>query len=404
MDGLKALASGAIISPFTRLRQLLEGVRAGHDTPIDLTLGEPRETMPAFVADKIREAEALFAKYPPIKGSDELRGSISGWLDRRFGLDGSKSIDAGREVLPVCGSREGLYFAALPAVGRKTVNGRPAILICNPYYQAYIGAALATGAEPVFLNSTAATGHLPDLDAIAADKELLSRTVAFYLASPANPQGAVASRAYILRALELARAHDFMLFFDECYSELYNDAPPVGGLEVAADTDRRFDNIVVFNSLSKRSNLPGLRSGFCAGDRAFLATLAEVRNLVGPTMSGPIQHASAAAWSDEEHVAANRAAYRAKFDVCDEVLGGRYGYTRPAGGFFLWLDLSHFGGGVEGTVTLWKRSGVRVIPGAYLAQPGRDGINPGADYVRVALVVDPVLIREALSRIVSVLA
>lgn len=404
MDGLKALASGAIISPFTRLRQLLEGIPPGHKAPIDLTLGEPREMMPAFIVDKVREAEALFAKYPSIKGSAALRGAIAQWLDQRFGLTGDKSVDADREVLPINGSREGLYFAALPAVGRKQVDGRPAILICNPYYQAYIGAALGTGADPVFLNATAETGHLPDLDEIAADEKLLSRTVAFYLCSPANPQGAVASRNYVLRALELARAHDFMLFFDECYSELYNDVPPVGGLEVAAATDLRFENIVVFNSLSKRSNLPGLRSGFCAGDPAFLATFAEVRNLIGPTMSGPIQHASAAVWGDEQHVAANRMAYRAKFDVCDEVLETRYGYRRPDGGFFLWLDLSHFGGGVEGTVTLWKRSGVRVIPGAYLAQPGRDGINPGADYVRVALVADPATIREALGRIVSTLA
>ena len=404
MEGLGALATGAVISPFTRLRQLLEGVAPGHGRPIDLTLGEPRETMPPFIAEKIREAEALFAKYPPIKGSDELRRSIAEWLDRRYGLKGSGAVDGAREVLPVNGSREGLYFAALPAVGRKKVNGRPAILICNPYYQAYIGAALATGAEPVFLNATAATGHLPDLDEIAEDKALLERTVAFYLCSPANPQGAIASRDYVLRALELARAHNFMLFFDECYSELYNAEPPVGGLEVAAATAERYSNIVVFNSLSKRSTLPGLRSGFCAGDGAFIETLAEVRNLVGPTMPGPIQHASAAAWSEEQHVVSNRMAYRAKFDVCDEVLAGRYGYRRPAGGFFLWLDLSHFGGGVEATVTLWKRSGVRVIPGAYLAQPGRDGINPGMDYVRVALVTDPATIREALGRIVSILA
>jgi N-succinyldiaminopimelate aminotransferase len=384
MDGLEALATGAIISPFTRLRQLLQDIPAGHGKPVDLTLGEPRETMPPFIAEKIGEAEALFAKYPPMKGSG--------------------AVDGGREVLPVNGSREGLYFAALPAVGRKKVVGRPAILICNPYYQAYIGAALATGAEPIFLNATSETGHLPDLDEIAEDKALLERTVAFYLCSPANPQGAIASRDYVLRALELARAHDFMLFFDECYSELYNAEPPVGGLEVAATTPERYSNIVVFNSLSKRSNLPGLRSGFCAGDGAFIETLAEVRNLVGPTMPGPVQHASAAAWSEEQHVVSNRMAYRAKFDVCDEVLAGRYGYRRPGGGFFLWLDLSHFGGGVEATVTLWKRSGVRVIPGAYLAQPGRNGVNPGTDFVRVALVTDPATIREALGRIVSILA
>ncbi|MCC0007430.1 MAG: aminotransferase class I/II-fold pyridoxal phosphate-dependent enzyme [Hyphomicrobiaceae bacterium] len=404
MDGLESLASGAIISPFTRLRQLLDGMASGMEPAIDLTLGEPRETMPPFIADKISEAKALFAKYPPIKGSEELRSAIVDWLGRRYGLNGAKSVDAAREVLPVNGSREGLYFAALPAVGRKRVAGRPAILICNPYYQAYIGAALATGAEPVFLNATERTGHLPDLDALEGDRDLLERTVAFYVCSPANPQGAVASRAYVERALGLARRYDFMLFFDECYSELYNDEAPVGGLEVAASTPERFANIVVFNSLSKRSNLPGLRSGFCAGDAKFLEILAEVRNLVGPTMAGPIQHASAAAWSEDGHVAANRMAYRKKFDVCDEVLQGRYGYRRPGGGFFLWLDLSQYGGGVEATVTLWKRAGVRVIPGAYLAQPGRDGINPGADYVRVALVTDPATIREALGRVVSVLA
>lgn len=403
-SGLSALASGAVLSPFTRLRNLLADVPAGHTRTIDLTLGEPRETMPGFIADRIREAEALFGKYPPIRGSDELRGAIADWLDRRYSLAGEARVDPAREVLATNGSREGLYYAALPAVGRKEGVARPAILVTNPYYQAYIGAALATGAEPVFLNATAATGHLPDLDAIADDPALLDRTAAFYLCSPANPQGAVASRAYVERALALAREHDFMLFLDECYSEIYADAPPTGGLEVAARTGERFRNLVVFNSLSKRSNLPGLRSGFCAGDAAFIETLAEIRNLVGPTMPGPVQHASAAAWAEEQHVSANRLAYRAKYDVCDEVLGSRYGYARPAGGFFLWLDLSQWGGGSDAAVTIWKRCGVRVIPGAFLAQPGQCGTNPGADYVRVALVADPATIREALTRIVSVLA
>lgn len=404
IDGLAAMTSGAVLSPFSRLRALLADVPAGHERPIDLTLGEPREMMPDFVAAKIAESEALFAKYPPIKGSEALRGAISNWLGQRYGLAGSGAVDPAREVLPSNGSREGLYFAAMPAVGRKPAVERPAILICNPYYQAYYGAALATGAEPVFLNATTETGHLPDLDEIAGDEALLRRTAAFYLCSPANPQGAVATREYVARALALARAYDFMLFFDECYSELYNDndVRPVGGLEVAAATPERFSNIVVFNSLSKRSNLPGLRSGFCAGDGAFLDALSEIRNLVGPTMPGPIQHVSAAVWADERHVAHNRLAYQKKFDVADEVLGNHFGYRRPAGGFFLWLDMSQIGGGIDATVTIWKRAGVRVIPGAYLAQAGRDGTNPGADYVRVALVADPETIREALDRIVSI--
>jgi aspartate/methionine/tyrosine aminotransferase len=400
---LAALTDGTILSPVSRLRQLLDGVAPGHAKPIDLTLGEPRETMPPFVAAKISEAEALFAKYPPIRGSDELRGAVAAWIGRRFGLEGF--VDPPTEILPCNGSREGLFYAAFPAVGRKSgLASRPAILMCNPFYQAYLGGALAAGAEPVFLDATAATGHLPDLGALEANPVLLARTAALYLCSPANPQGAVAGEAYIARALALARAYDFMLFFDECYSEIYSGAPPPGGLEVAAKTPERFKNLVVFNSLSKRSNLPGLRSGFSAGDADFLATLFEVRNLVGPQMPGPTQHASAAVWAEEQHVTANRLSYARKYDVVDAVLGERFGYRRPAGGFFLWLDMSQIGDGAHAALTLWKRFGVKVIPGAYLAQTGPDGTNPGANYVRVALVHDAGTIREALERFVHVSA
>lgn len=400
-SGLEAMTSGAIVSPFSRLRVLLDGIAPGHDRPIDLTLGEPRETSPGFVGDKIKDAAALYAKYPPVRGSDDLRASIAAWLGRRYRLQGARAVDPAREILPLNGSREGLFYAGLPAVGRKRVEDRPAILIVNPYYQAYIGAALTTGAEPVYLNATAETQHLPDLDALAADEALLRRAVAFYLCSPANPQGAVASAAYIRRALELARAYDFMLFLDECYSEIYAGDPPPGGLEVAAATDRRFDNIVVFNSLSKRSNLPGLRSGFAAGDARFMDTFFEVRNLIGPQMPGPTQAVSAAVWAEEQHVAVNRRAYRDKFDACDAVLGGRFGYRRPAGGFFLWLDMRQFGNGDDAAVTLWKRCGVKVIPGAYLAQADRHGNNPGTPYVRVALVAALPTIREAMERLVG---
>jgi N-succinyldiaminopimelate aminotransferase len=401
-SGLEALAQGSVLSPFTRLRKLLDGVAAGHAEPIELTIGEPRETMPPFLMDKIAEAQALFAKYPPIRGSDELRKSIGAWIDRRYGLQ--TPIDWRREVHPLNGSREGLFYAVLPAAGRKRVDGRPAVLLPNPYYGVYIGAALAINAEPVYLDATEETGHLPDLDALEGDTELLSRTVAFYLCTPANPQGAVADAGYLTRAIALARKHDFMLFCDECYSEIYANEPPTGGLEVAAATPERFKNVVMFNSLSKRSNLPGLRSGFCAGDGDFLEVLAEIRNLTAPQMPGPTQHASAAIWAEEQHVAVNRQAYKTKYDICDEVLGARFGYKRPAGGFFLWLDMSHLGGGVDATVTLWKRCGVKVIPGAYLAQAGRGGSNPGDKYVRIALVHDAVTIREALRRIVSVAA
>lgn len=398
---LAALTSGAVVSPFTLLRRLLGDTPPGHARPIEMTIGEPREAMPAFVMDKMREAEASLAKYPAIRGSDPLRLAIHQWLDRRYKV--GSAVDPARSILPVNGSREGLVFAAFPAVGRKPRIGRPAILMPNPYYVAYVGAAMAAGAEPVYLDATARTGHLPDLDRLEADTALLERTAAFYLCSPANPQGTVADAAYLERALTLARRHDFMLFADECYSEIYTREAPVGALEVAlAMAPRSLANLVVFNSLSKRSNLPGLRSGFCAGDPQFMDSLAEIRNMIGPQMPGVVQAASAAVWAEEQHVAAIRQAYRIKLDIADEVLAGRLEYRRPAGGFLLWLEMSHLGGSREATLTLWQRCGVKVIPGAFLAQPDSDGRSPGDAYVRVALVHDPATTREALERIVSV--
>jgi aspartate/methionine/tyrosine aminotransferase len=400
VTGLEAMVRGDILSAFTRLHRLLDHVPPGHPKPIEMTAGDPKETMPGFVIDRIAEAKQLLSTYPRIRGSDDLRKAIATWIERRYGLAGQ--IDPAREVHPINGSREGLFFAILPAAGRKRVEGQPAVLIPNPFYQAYLGAASAVNAEAVFLDATDATGHLPDLDALEADEATLKRTIAFYLCSPANPQGAVASAEYVRRALALARRYDFMLFFDECYSEIYSGEPPTGGVQVAAGTPERFKNIVVFNSLSKRSNLPGLRSGFAAGDGDFLETFAEVRNLTAPQMPGVIQHASTAVWSEEQHVAVIRQAYRAKFDVCDQILKGRFGYKRPAGGFFLWLDMSHLGNGVDAAVTLWKRCGVKVVPGAYLARTNREGINPGEKYVRVALVHDVATVREALERVVAV--
>lgn len=403
MTGLQALASGVILSPFTRLNRLLADVPPGHPQTIEMTAGDPKEAMPGFIVDKFKEAESTLGSYPRIRGSDGLRGTIAKWIERRYSL--STQIDAASEVLPTNGSREGLFFAALPAVGRKKTEGRPAIIIPNPFYQAYLGATYGTNAEPVYLNATEETGHLPNLDELEGDEATLRRTAAFYLCSPANPQGAVASRDYITRALNLARKYDFMLFFDECYSEIYNGSTaPTGGLEVAATTADRFKNIVVFNSLSKRSNLPGLRSGFAAGDAGFLETMAEIRNLTAPQVPGVVQHASAAVWAEEQHVTRIRQAYRTKFDICDELLTGKFGYKRPPAGFFLWLNVSQIGGGIDAAVTLWKRAGVKVTPGVFLAQDDRTGYNPGRDFIRVALVHDPKTIREALTRLVSVIA
>lgn len=388
-----------VASPFTRLAELLRGIEPGLPA-IDMALGEPRAMIPAFLGPAFERTLHLFGRYPPIKGTPELREAIAGFLGRRYpSLEGK--VDAESHILPLNGSREGLFSAIFPALARKDGIERPAVLIPNPFYQAYAAAAAASGAEPVFLDSGAELGFLPDLGVI--DPATLKRTVALYLCSPSNPQGAVASRAYLAKAIALAREFDFMLFADECYSEIYSGEPPSGALETAHAADGSFANVVSFQSLSKRSGLPGLRSGFIAGDPAFLAPYFRFRNVACPQVPLPIQHASAQAWSDEEHVREGRALYSANFDAADRILQGRYGYRRPGGGFFLWLDMGAHGGGEAATKTLWKGCGVRLLPGSYLARIGPSGANPGQNHVRIALVHGPETTGEALARIVAAL-
>lgn len=388
-----------VVSPFAQLAELLKGIEPGK-TPIDLSLGEPRALIPPFLGPVLERHLAEFGRYPPIRGIPALREAIAKWMGRRY-PSLAERINPERHVLPLNGSREGLFSAIFPALARKPSVERPAVLIPNPFYQAYAAAAAASGAVPHFLPSTSETGFLPELDAI--DERLLQRTIAFYLCSPANPQGAVAPRAYLAKTIELARRHDFLLFADECYSEIYGDEAPPGALETAYAETRSFANVVAFQSLSKRSGLPGLRSGFVAGDPDFIAAFGRFRNVACPQVPLPIQHVSVAAWGDEEHVEQGRALYRANFDLADRILGPRYGYRRPAGAFFLWLNLADFGGGEGAATTLWKECGVKVLPGAYLARVEPDGGNPGRDYVRVALVHDADTTREALTRIVATL-
>jgi aspartate/methionine/tyrosine aminotransferase len=273
------------------------------------------------------------------------------------------------------------------------------VLLPNPFYAAYSAGALAADCEPVYMAATRESGFLPDLDSLS--EELLARTVAFYLASPANPQGAVADRAYLTRLAELARRFGFLVFADECYCEIYlGDDMPRSMLETSGPN---FTNVVVFHSLSKRSNLPGMRVGFAAGDGKFLTKYVELRNVAAPQVPVPAQEVAIAAYGDDAHVDANRALYKAKFDLADQILGDRYGYKRPAGGFFLWLDVEAQGGDEEVAKRLWREAGLRVIPGRYLARDGTDGRNPGLGYIRVALVQDKETTAEALHRLVAVL-
>ncbi|MGA8966405.1 MAG: aminotransferase class I/II-fold pyridoxal phosphate-dependent enzyme, partial [Pseudolabrys sp.] len=297
------------------------------------------------------------------------------------------------------GTREGLFLAAIAA--RRWVTrraGNPAMLIPNPFYAAYAAGTLAADCEPVYLPATRKSGFLPDLETL--DDALLARTVACYIASPSNPQGAVASRAYLEKLAGLARRFGFLVFADECYCEIYSEHAPPGMLEASGPD---FANVVVFHSLSKRSSLPGLRVGFAAGDRRFLAPFLELRNVAAPQVPTPSQHVAIAAYGDEAHVRENRTLYSAKFDLADQIIGNRYGYERPAGGFFLWLDVSKQGGSEIVTKRLWAEAGVRVVPGRYLAREQTDGSNPGADYIRVAMVQDKTATAEALHRLVAVL-
>jgi N-succinyldiaminopimelate aminotransferase len=383
-------------SPFVRLRELL-GDTAPGKSAISLAVGEPQHPIPSFVAPVIAAHVAEFGRYPMNKGLDAFAEAVSQWLGRRYDL--ARPVDPATEVLVLNGTREGLFLAALAAKNWVPPRaGRPAVLIPNPFYAAYAAGAIAADCEPVYLPATAATGFLPDLDAL--DDALLARTVAVFLASPSNPQGAVADRAYLERLIGLARRFGFLILADECYCEIYSDHAPPGMLE-AAGAD--FANVVVFHSLSKRSNLPGLRIGFAAGDRKFLASFLELRNVAAPQVPTPMQHVAIAAYNDERHVEENRRLYREKFDLADQIIGDRYGYRRPAGGFFLWLDVSAQGGSEKATQLLWREAGLRVVPGRYLAREQHDGSNPGAAYIRVAMVQNKDITAEAMHRLVAVL-
>ncbi|MFV0513581.1 MAG: aminotransferase class I/II-fold pyridoxal phosphate-dependent enzyme [Jhaorihella sp.] len=360
---------------FPRLRTLLDAHAPGGEV-VHMTIGEPKHAFPQWVTDVIVENAAGFNSYPPNDGSDELRGAIAAWLRRRYGV----SVDPQTQLMALNGTREGLYNAAM-ALCPETKNGqRPVILTPNPFYQVYMVAAISVGAEPVFVPATAATGFLPDYGALPA--EVLNRVAIAYVCSPANPQGAVAGREYWADLFALAEQYDFRIFADECYSEIYRDAPPAGALQIARDMGADPERVAVFHSLSKRSNLPGLRSGFVAGGPGSIARIKLLRSYAGAPLPGPLQAAAARAWVDEAHVDENRALYQEKYALADEVMGRVQGYRAPEAGFFLWLPVDD---GEAAALRLWRETGVRVLPGAYLAQ-GAPGQNPGEGYIRVAMV------------------
>jgi N-succinyldiaminopimelate aminotransferase len=382
--------------PFQKLAGLIEGITPPTEKkPIRLSIGEPQHAAPAFVLEALAGALAGLSNYPVTKGSAELRASIARWANRRFGL-ARAPLDPERHVLPVAGTREAIFSIA-QAVIDTTETQTPIVVSPNPFYQIYEGAALLAGAQPYFLDTIEENGYRMDFERVP--REVWQRTQLVYLCSPGNPTGAVLKHDDFREIVALSQQYGFVIASDECYSELYFDEsqPPMGLLEAAHELGIiEYENCLVFHSLSKRSNLPGLRSGFVAGDAKLLARYHQYRTYQGCALPPPAQIASIAAWDDETHVRANRDQYRAKFDAVLDILAPVLDVKKPEAGFYLWPrtpnDEQVF------TRELYARENVLVVPGSYLSREAR-GANPGARRVRLALVAPLDECIEAAKRI-----
>ena len=367
--------------PFERLAALKAGITPPADCPpVMLSIGEPKHAPPELVVKVLADREALardLAAYPATRGSLELREAIAAWIGRRF----AAKVDPDTQVLPVSGTREALF-----SFGQAVLSGKPGSLavLPNPFYQIYEGAVLLRGAEPYFVNCTAGSGYRPDYQSVP--DEVWRRCELVYLCSPGNPTGTIESLETLVWLLEQAERHDFVIASDECYSEIYfdDDSPPLGLLQAAAATGLHdYRRCVVFHSLSKRSSLPGLRSGFVAGDATVLAAYYKYRTYEGCALPNHVQHASIAAWSDEGHVVANRAAYGRKFDAVTPILREVFDVAQPEGGFYHWLPVA--GDDEAFARALFAERNITVLPGSYLTRHAH-GINPGRSHVRVAWV------------------
>jgi N-succinyldiaminopimelate aminotransferase len=391
-------------SAFERLARLLDGVSPKSfptgNGPVAMTVGEPQEDPPEFITDIINANARDFGRYPPIAGTPAFRKSAASWLCRRFNLPQS-AIDPDKQVIPLNGSREGL-FLALPALMPESKNGGPpVVLLPNPFYVTYPSATFAAGAEPYYVDARAETGFLPDFSTVP--DHVLRRTVAAFFCSPSNPEGACADRDAWQKLFQLADRYDFTVLADECYCEIYDATPPVGALDVRYHSSGGFERLLSFHSLSKRSNSPGLRSGFVAGSPSLMLALTRFRNTCAPQVPIPVLAASAAAWDNDQHVDENRSKYRERFEIARRILGNHRGFRLPDGGFYLWLDV---GDGPSFAKSLWRETGVRVLPGAFMSVEkvsGDPGSNPGQRYVRLALVHDPATVTAALERVAEFL-
>lgn len=378
--------------PFEKLNALFKGIQPVDLPLIPLSIGEPKHPAPQFIEQILSQNYAHLSTYPNSKGLPELRQSIANWLTNRFHLT---AVDAETQVLPVSGTREAIFSFVQAAVDR---TNSPYVVMPNPFYQIYEGAALLAGAQPYFVNCTPENNYLGDFDQVPA--HVWQNTAVLFVCTPGNPTGAVLSKDDFKKLIKLSDEYNFIIASDECYSELWFEEAPVGLLEVCAEIGRHdYKNCVVFHSLSKRSNLPGMRSGFVAGDAKLLAPYLKYRTYHGAAM--PVQHqlASIAAWSDETHVEQNRQDYRTKFNLFQLELGHILPLKKPDAGFYYWLTVDNDEAFAQ---KLLKEAHVKVLPGRYLSRETAQG-NPGENHVRMALVASIQQCEEVIERLKRIL-
>lgn len=380
--------------PFAKMATLLQGITPNPDyTPIKLGIGEPQHTPPQFVLDVIKDNLGKIQNYPSTNGLPELRQAIADWLKSRFQV---KAVDMDSQILPVMGTREALFSFVQAAFNREIADKKPYVIMPNPFYQIYEGATLLAGGQPYLVNCTADNDFIGDYDNVP--HEVWQKTQLVFVCSPNNPTGAVMGFEQWQRLVELSDKYGFILASDECYSELYFDEPPIGLLEVCAKLGRdNFHNCIVFHSLSKRSNLPGMRSGFVAGDAKLLKPYAQYRTYQGCAM--PIHHqlASIAAWQDEEHVEDNRTLYRQKFDLWLDKLGDKLPLRRPDAGFYFWVPVKDDEQFVK---VIYEKLNIHALAGRYLSRDTPNG-NAGKNHVRMALVADIDQSKAAIDRLLT---
>ena len=384
--------------PFQRLRDLFKGTTPNPAyAPVNLSIGEPKHATPQLIKDALVDNLAGLASYPTTIGALTLREAISNWISRRYGL---APLNPETAILPVTGSREALFAFAQLIVDRSKPN--PVVISPNPFYQIYEGAAFLAGAEPYFLNTLPENDYAMDFASVPVD--VLNRTQLVYVCSPGNPSGKVISLAQWKVIFDLSDQYDFVIAADECYSEIYFDEsqPPLGALQAAHQLNRSYKNLVVFSSLSKRSNVPGMRSGFVAGDEKIIEKFALYRTYHGCAMNPAVQAASMAAWNDEAHVIENRKLYAEKFQIITPLLSEVLEVKKPDAAFYLWAKIKqahgHHMSDTEFALTLYREFNVTVLPGSYLAREAH-GINPGENFVRLALVASLDECVEAANRI-----